>query len=184
MSPQACGIKDQSQKFLAISVTAGKMASMERQPVPAQCDENTAHVRVPRILLAEDDPAIRDVLGHMLRRMNYRLDFAEDGLRAVEMWEKGGYDLVLMDVQMPRLDGLEATRAIREMEMERGGHTPIVAMTAHSRKEDAERCRAAGMDSHISKPIDFEKSLQVIGAIITQSPTVVSEMQGSPSKFD
>jgi len=57
-------------------------------------------------------------------------------------------------------------------------------MTAHSRKEDAERCREAGMDTHISKPIDFEKSLQVIGAIITQSLTVVSEGQGSPFKFD
>ena len=92
--------------------------------------------RIPRLLLAEDDPVIRQVLGLMLKRSNYNLDIAEDGLKALEMWEKGGYDLVLMDVQMPRLNGFEATRAIREKERERGGHIPIVAMTAHARKED------------------------------------------------
>ena len=72
------------------------------------------------------------------------------------MWEKGEYDLVLMDVQMPRLNGFEATSAIREKERVHGGHTPIVAMTAHARKEDEENCLAAGMDAYISKPIDFK----------------------------
>ena len=136
--------------------------------------------RVPRILLAEDDPMIREVLGLMLKRMNYDLDFAEDGLKAVEMWERGEYDLVLMDVRMPRLDGLEATRAIREKEGERGGHIPIVAMTAHSRKEDVEMCLDAGMDTHISKPIDFEKSLKVIGDIITQKASGSDEVPAPP----
>ena len=107
----------------------------------------------------------------MLKQSNYNVDIAEDGLKAVEMWEKGEYDLVLMDVQMPRLNGFEATSVIREKERERGGHTPIVAMTAHARKEDEERCLAAGMDAYISKPIDFKKSLQVIGDIIRQTAT-------------
>ncbi|TWJ14317.1 PAS domain-containing hybrid sensor histidine kinase/response regulator [Geobacter argillaceus] len=92
--------------------------------------------RIPRLLLAEDDPATRKVLGLMLNRSNFDLDFAEDGLKAVELWEKGAYDLVLMDVQMPRLNGFEATSAIREKERERGGHTPIIALTAHAFKED------------------------------------------------
>ena len=70
---------------------------------------------------------------------------------------------------MSRLNGFEATRIIREKERERGCHTPIVAMTAHASKEDEERCLAAGMDAYISKPIDFKKSLQLIGDIIRQT---------------
>jgi PAS domain S-box-containing protein len=120
----------------------------------------------PHILLAEDDPVARTVLELLFKRSNYKLDFAEDGRMAVEMWEQGGYDLVLMDVQMPRLNGFEATRAIREKEQERGGHTPIVAMTAHAGKEDEDSCLTVGMDAYISKPIDFNKCLQLIGQII------------------
>jgi PAS domain S-box-containing protein len=136
---------------------------------PAQDGE-----RIPRILLAEDDPVIRQVLILMFKQFkqsNYNLDVAEDGLKAIEMWEKGGYDLILMDVQMPRLNGFDATRAIREKERERGGHIPIVAMTAHARKEDEESCLSAGMDAYISKPIDFKKSLQLIGDIIRKTAT-------------
>jgi CheY-like chemotaxis protein len=125
--------------------------------------------RIPRLLLAEDDPTVRHVLGLMLNRYNYNLDFAEDGQKAIEMWEKGEYDLVLMDIQMPRLNGFEATRVIREKERESGGYTPIVAMTAHARKEDEESCLAAGMDAFISKPIDFQKSLQIIGGILKRN---------------
>jgi len=122
----------------------------------------------PRILLAEDDAVARTVLELLFKRSNYRVDFAEDGQKAVEMWQKDGYDLVLMDVQMPRLTGFEATRAIREKERERGGHTIIVAMTAHADKEDKENCSAAGMDAYISKPVDFNKCLQLIGQILKQ----------------
>ena len=121
--------------------------------------------RQPRILLAEDDPTIRQVLGGMLKRSDYDPDFAEDGRQAVKMWETGRYDLVLMDIQMPRLNGLDATSLIRKQERERGGHTPIIAMTAHAGKE---RCLAAGMDSYVSKPIDFGETLQLIGEIIQQ----------------
>jgi len=123
-----------------------------------------------RILLAEDDPANRKILGMLLRHADYNVDFAEDGQRAVEMWQNGGYDLRLMDVQMPGLAGVEATRAIRERERVLGGHAIIVAMTAHARKEDEERCLAAGMDAYLSKPIDFNKSLELIKKIIKQKP--------------
>jgi CheY-like chemotaxis protein len=128
---------------------------------------DSAGKRIPRILLAEDDPDNRKAFGTLFKMNNYAHDLAENGLVAIEMWEKGDYDLVLMDVQMPQLDGFEATRAIREMERERGGHTPIVALTAHSFKEDKEKCLAAGMDAYITKPIDINKFLQLIGGIIT-----------------
>jgi CheY-like chemotaxis protein len=78
------------------------------------------------------------------------------------MWDKGKYDLVLMDVQMPLMNGFEATASIREKERPRGGHIPIVAMTAHALKEDEEKCLEAGMDAYLSKPIDFQRALQVI----------------------
>ncbi|HEY5975556.1 MAG TPA: ATP-binding protein [Geobacteraceae bacterium] len=125
--------------------------------------------RVPRLLLAEDDPINRKVLGLLLRGANYNCDIAEDGQQAVEMWEKGGYDLVLMDVQMPRLDGFEATRAIRDKERKRGVHTPIVALTAHAFHEDEEMCLDFGMDAYISKPIDFNKCVEVIRELVSKS---------------
>ena len=123
-------------------------------------------MKKPRLLIAEDDPVIRQLLGMLLQRSNYDIDTAETGLKAVEMWEYEEYDLILMDVQMPILNGFEATGAIRAKELDCGGHIPIVAMTAHALKEDEEMCLAAGMDAYISKPIDFKKSLQVIGDIL------------------
>ncbi|GFE62850.1 PAS domain-containing protein [Geobacter sp. AOG2] len=116
----------------------------------------------PRLLLAEDDQTIRKMLGVMLRRTNYEIDLAENGQKVVEMWEGGEYDLILMDVQMPYMNGFEATGAIRGKERSRGGHIPIIAMTAHALKEDEERCLAAGMDAYISKPIDFNACRELI----------------------
>jgi len=133
--------------------------------------KTTTAVEVPRpemttkpcLLVAEDDPTIIQVLGTMLRMAKYEVAFAENGQKVVEMWENGNYDLILMDVQMPRMNGFEATGAIREKEKTRGGHIPIVAMTAHALKEDEKRCLDAGMDAYISKPIDFMACLQLIG---------------------
>ena len=147
------------------SVTPAKSVSAEASPYVQ--DEG----KIPRLLLAEDDAVIRQFLGLMLQRSNYHLDIAEDGLKVVEMWENDGYDLVLMDIQMPHLNGFEATSIIREKERQRGGHTPIIALTAHAGKEDEEHCLAAGMDAYISKPIDFKQSLQVIKDIIRQNKT-------------
>ena len=145
------------------------MTEAVRAPVETETVVSTPaaeEMRKPRLLIAEDDPVIRQLLGMLLQRSNYDIDTAETGLKAVEMWEYGKYDLILMDVQMPILNGFEATGAIRAKELDRGGHIPIVAMTAHALKEDEEMCLAAGMDAYISKPIDFKKSLQVIGDIL------------------
>lgn len=128
---------------------------------------------IPHLLLAEDDPSCRRIVELMLMRNSYTIDSAEDGQKAVEMWEKGKYDLILMDIQMPRLNGFEATCIIREKEQVLGVHTPIVAITAHAGKVDEERCLAAGMDAFVPKPIDFKECLQVIAELIKQrSPRV------------
>ena len=116
----------------------------------------------PRILVAEDDRVIRQILGSMLQRAKYQVEFAEDGKCAVEMWERGKFDIILMDVQMPHMNGFAATGAIRDKESTCGNYTPIIAMTAHALKEDEERCLNAGMDAYISKPIDFQSCLQLI----------------------
>ncbi|HXE96340.1 MAG TPA: response regulator [Dongiaceae bacterium] len=125
----------------------------------------------PRLLIAEDDPTIRQVLGTMLQLLNFEIDFAENGQLAVEMWERGNYDLILMDVQMPRMNGFEATAAIREIERTSGGHIPIVAMTAHALKTDEEKCLDAGMDAYVSKPIDFKKTVEVIKESLKKAGT-------------
>ncbi len=119
-----------------------------------------------RVLVIDDDAVTTKVLAVMLRRTDFEVDIAECGLKGVEMWEKGGYDLVLMDVQMPRMNGFEATHLIREKEGMRGGHTPIVAITAYALRKDEEQCLAAGMDAYISKPVDFKKFFEKIRTLI------------------
>jgi PAS domain S-box-containing protein len=122
----------------------------------------------PRLLIAEDDAITTKVFGMMLKNLEFDFDFVADGRRVVEMWEKGGYDLIIMDVQMPVLDGFKATAIIRERERESGGHVPILAMTAHALREDEEKCLAAGMDAYVSKPIDFMKCIEVIREMLAK----------------
>ena len=119
-----------------------------------------------RILVVDDDTVMRNIFSVMLQRADFEVDVAEDGLIGVEMWGKGKYDLVLMDVQMPRMNGLEATFSIREKERMHGGHTPIVAITAYALEKDKAECLAAGMDDYLSKPIDFKKCIEMIHSIV------------------
>jgi PAS domain S-box-containing protein len=121
-----------------------------------------AGVARPRLLVAEDDQVIREVLGLMLRQSGFDFDCAANGEEAVRMWALWEYDLILMDVQMPLIDGFVATSAIRVREASRGGHIPIVALTAHAYPTDQQKCLDAGMDAYVAKPIDFQKLLAVI----------------------
>jgi CheY-like chemotaxis protein len=91
---------------------------------------------------------------------------ARNGQEAVQQLESESFDLVLMDVQMPEMDGLQATRAIRERERITGAHLPIVAMTAYAIQGDQERCLAAGMDGYISKPINFKELFEVVHTVL------------------
>jgi len=112
--------------------------------------------RPAKILLAEDDKVNGMIAAALLRGAGHEVDVASDGQEAVEASLRGAYDLVLMDCQMPNLDGFEATREIRRREGE-GRHLPVVALTASSLAGDRERCLAAGMDDHLGKPIDPEE---------------------------
>jgi len=115
-----------------------------------------------RILVVDDDKVMREVFTVMLERSGFEVSVAEDGLMGVEMWEAGNFDLILMDVQMPRMNGFEATHAIREKEVVRGSHTLIVAITAFALHNDELKCLAAGMDAYLSKPVNFKKCIELI----------------------
>ncbi len=114
------------------------------------------------ILLAEDNAINQKLAIRMLENYGHEVTLAKDGLEAYEKFRKGNFDLVLMDIQMPVMDGFEATSRIRNHEKSHGTHIPIIAMTAHALKGDEERCLAAGMDDYISKPINFQKLLSII----------------------
>jgi len=116
------------------------------------------------ILLAEDIDINREVVAALLEETGVKLEYAENGMEVVRMfYEKPEkYDLILMDVQMPTMDGLEATRRICEMQAQWNMFVPIVAMTANAFKEDVEACREAGMIDHISKPIDVDEMIEKI----------------------
>jgi two-component system, sensor histidine kinase and response regulator len=104
-----------------------------------------------RILICEDAVINQRVASRLLEREGYQVDIAANGTIAVEKFRSESWDVILMDVQMPELDGFEATRCIRQLEDGRT-HVPIIAMTAHAMKGDRERCISAGMDGYLSKP--------------------------------
>ena len=106
-----------------------------------------------RVLLAEDNAVNQRLAVRLLEKRGHRVTVAGNGREALEALEKESFDLVFMDVQMPEMDGLEATAAIREKEKTSGGHQPIIALTAHAMKGDREKCLAGGMDGYLAKPI-------------------------------
>jgi len=140
-----------------------------------------------RVLLAEDNPVNQEVAVHLLERRGHSVIVAENGRHALTALERHKFDLVLMDVQMPEMGGLEATQLIREKEKSTGEHLPIVAMTAHAMQGDRERCIAAGMDGYLSKPIDPKSFLQTVEGIsqqLAQSQTPVDEPEAREAVAD
>jgi PAS domain S-box-containing protein len=151
-------------KALGVSTRDGASAPVSRQP-PAV--EKAA--RSLRILLAEDNPANQKMALHFLDQRGHAVEIAQDGLQALEMIRQKGYDVVLMDVEMPETDGFEATSAIRAMPDPRQAKLPIVALTAHALKGDQERCLAAGMDGYLSKPISAEELIAMVERLGNQA---------------
>ncbi|OYU68357.1 MAG: histidine kinase, partial [Burkholderiales bacterium PBB5] len=127
-----------------LPVEAGTMV---RPAAPAALPLQGFHV-----LLAEDNPVNQEVALDLLQGMGLTVDLADDGRQAVQRATERAYDLVLMDMQMPDIDGLQATRQIRALDAYR--HTPILAMTANAFADDRQRCLDAGMNDHVTKPVD------------------------------
>jgi PAS domain S-box-containing protein len=126
-----------------------------REPADAAAEGDTPPVLPPlRVLLAEDNAVNQKLVVRLLQRGGHTVTVAENGRQALEVLLAQPFDLVLMDVQMPEMDGLEVTRALRGAEKETGRHVPVVALTAHAMPGDRERCLAAGMDSYLTKPVE------------------------------
>jgi len=123
------------------------------KPVAGNLPGDTPAPARRKILLAEDNRVNQVVAVRLLERRGHQVTVAPTGVEALEALLREPFDLVLMDVQMPEMDGLAATAAVRLREAVTGGHLPIFAMTAHAMKGDAERCRNAGMDGYLSKPV-------------------------------
>jgi CheY-like chemotaxis protein/HPt (histidine-containing phosphotransfer) domain-containing protein len=123
-----------------------------------------------RVLVAEDNAVNQQVAAGMLERAGHEVTVAENGREVLALLEGSRFDLVLMDVQMPEMDGLETTAAIRSRERRTGGHLPIVAVTAHAMKADVERCLAAGMDAHVAKPLQPRELAAAIATVLGAAP--------------
>jgi signal transduction histidine kinase/DNA-binding response OmpR family regulator len=122
-----------------------------------------------RVLLAEDNPVNQTLVVRVLEKRGYKVEVRSDGRGALEALENGQFDVVLMDVQMPDMDGFEATAAIRAKELLTGGHIPIIALTAHALKGDKERCISAGMDDYLSKPIRAIELVSMIESLVEKA---------------
>jgi CheY-like chemotaxis protein len=117
----------------------------------------SATPRSARILVAEDNPINARLAERVLAKLGFEVHVVPDGRAAVDAWSRGDFDVILMDVQMPLLDGLQATRMIREQERGSGAHIPILALTANAMNGDDRMCLEAGMDGHVAKPFDVHK---------------------------
>ena len=158
-------IKPVRRRHLAEAIAGVLSAGHQAEPVPAQMPATTITLDATalRILIADDTPDNRNLIQAFLKKSPYQLDMAENGAIAVQKFTAGRYDLVLMDMQMPVMDGYDATRAIRQWEQQQGrAATPIVALTAHALAEDTDKSLQAGCTAHVTKPIKKVKLLETI----------------------
>ncbi len=179
----------QSEMFDAI-VAAMSVNTAEREPAAPGVTQPAAKFASLRILLAEDSVVNQKLAVGLLERNGHSVVVANNGKLAAEMALTQDFDLILMDVQMPEMDGMQATALIRKQQQQTGVRVPIVAMTAHAMKGDRDRCLAAGMDDYLSKPIRpkqlFEKIAEVLGAAQTasESPSCNSDVPTALAESD
>ncbi len=151
--------------FTAAFQVAGPAVAQEAPASSDVAGDPAAPAASLDILVAEDNPVNQRVAVRMLEKLGHRATVACNGQAAVDAYRNHRFDLIFMDVQMPEMDGLEATSQIRLLEKTRGGHAPIFAMTAHAMKSDRDECLSAGMDGYLSKPVQLK---QLEGAISAQ----------------
>jgi len=149
-----------------------------RDPVRPVEDQQTAPKRNMRILVAEDNSVNQRLAARLLEREGHSVTIAGSGQEAVDLFEQRPFDLILMDVQMPGLDGLQATTRIREKERVTGGHVPIAAMTAQAFESDRLRCLASGMDAYVTKPVHVPALLKMIESVGAGGNCMNTELAG------
>jgi len=157
-------LKPVKQSELLESIERALGVMVPRHELVAGVEETPA-VRPLRILLAEDSVLNQKLAVALLERQGHTVTIANNGLQAVDAVQAGSYDLILMDVSMPEMDGLEATEEIRKRQRDSGVRTPIIAMTAHALVGDREQCLAAGMDAYVAKPIRPQELYRTLAAM-------------------
>jgi two-component system, sensor histidine kinase and response regulator len=162
-SPLAAYLEKPVSQSELLETMLGVLAPIE-QPVPATTGEVLTGRERPRleVLLAEDTPANQKLVISILRKRGHAVTVANNGREAIDLIRQRDFDLVLMDVQMPVMDGFQATAAIRSMEEDGKTRLPIVAMTAHAMREDRERCLRSGMDAYLAKPVDSREMIALV----------------------
>jgi CheY-like chemotaxis protein len=148
--------------------TIATVRAFRPPPAPAAvpaAGEVASEADTPRVLVAEDNAVNQLVATAMLTRLGYRVDVVANGREAVQAFERSSYVAVLMDCRMPEMNGYEASAEIRRREAP-GRHIPIVALTASAINGDEERCRAAGMDDYVTKPVTVDRLASVLGPLI------------------
>lgn len=136
-----------------------------RFPFRSETGESTGESPPRHVLVVEDVPSLQKLLVTVLKKSGFAASTADNGQEAIDLVARCSFDAVLMDVQMPGMSGLEATRAIRAREAESGGYVPIVAITAHALAGDAQTCREAGVDEYLRKPVDFAELISLLNRL-------------------
>lgn len=151
---------------LATSAEQAKLAT-DKATAAAAYRKNTSKAagRPLNVLVADDHPANRQLIARILEKRGHTMQFAQNGHEVLAQFDNSGCDVILMDVQMPRMGGFEATAAIRERERETQTHVPIIAVTAHAMQSDREACLAAGMDAYLSKPISAMDLITLVDSL-------------------
>jgi signal transduction histidine kinase/CheY-like chemotaxis protein len=169
--------------LLAAMLAALSQRSTENGSSPVLVTRHTLResTRKLRILVAEDNPVNQAVITRVLQKMGHTPVLAHNGKEALALASAETFDIVFMDVQMPEMDGLAATAAIREVEKKRGTHLPIFAMTAHAMKGDRERCLEAGMDGYITKPVRFSDIEQTLAGLARTPATPTKSVAAGAS---
>jgi signal transduction histidine kinase/CheY-like chemotaxis protein len=176
----------QSELFNAIIETINARPVVETNKAHEIVTNQTIYTRPLRLLLTEDNPVNQMFAVAILEKKGHRVRIANNGQEALDILANESYDAVLMDIQMPVMDGLEATRRIRSQEKSTGTHIPIVAMTAHAMQRDKDECFAVGMDHYVSKPIRTEHLFEILDSIAPSSePVAAPQVSVEPTlKFD
>jgi two-component system sensor histidine kinase/response regulator len=154
------------------SQTSDSCATDELRSAPFIDVSQAPPIKPLRILLAEDNLVNQRVAVRMLEREGHQVDVAANGREALEKWSNQSFDLILMDMQMPEMDGFQTTSAIRSAEAASNLHVPIIALTAHAMRDYRERCLAAGMDDYISKPIRKSDLMDIVAKHTKESGTL------------
>ncbi len=159
----------------------GNGKKSHRPPVESRLPAYQNRRRSLRILVAEDNRINQKLAERILKNRGHAIEIVEDGRKAIAQLEANPFDLVLMDVQLAGMSGLEATAAIREKEKRTGAHVPIIALTAEAMEGDREKCLAAGMDAYISKPIQTADLFATIKELLPRSPDTKPASSGAAS---